>query len=231
MKDIRLNKFIANKTGLSRRYVDSLIEKNLVTVNQANAGLGHKLKPGDVINFSDPKTNKKYSLISEISEPEKPTVLVLNKPVGYVCSRDGQGSPTIYDLLPESFSDLKIAGRLDKDSSGLVLMTNSGDIIDQLTHPKYHKAKIYNITLDKDLEPLHQQMISDKGITLDDGLSRFMIDRGKDLSELTITMYEGRNRQIRRTFEALGYKVIKLHRTSLGNYDLNFQEDYKILED
>ncbi len=231
MKDIRLNKFIANKTGLSRRYVDSLIEKKLVTVNQTDAELGCKLKPGDVIELSDPKTNKKYSLVSEVSEPEKPTVIVLNKPIGYVCSRDGQGSPTIYDLLPQSFSELKIAGRLDKDSSGLVLMTNSGDIIDQLTHPKYHKAKIYNVTLDKNLEPLHQQMISDKGITLDDGLSKFIIDRGKNPGELNITMYEGRNRQIRRTFEALGYKVTKLHRTSLGNYDLNFQDDYKILED
>lgn len=231
MKDIRLNKFIANKTGLSRRYVDTLIEKSLVSINQKTAELGQKLKTGDVIEFSDPKTNERYSLISEISNSEKPIVIVLNKPVGYVCSRDGQGSPTIYDLLPESFSDLKLAGRLDKDSSGLVLMTNSGDIIDKLTHPKYHKAKVYNVTLDKNLEPLHQQMISDKGITLDDGLSKFMIDRGENLNELTITMYEGRNRQIRRTFEALGYKVTKLHRTNLGNYDLNFREDYKILED
>lgn len=173
-------------------------------------------------------TKKHYSLTVELAKSEKSTVIILNKPVGYVCSRDGQGSPTIYDLLPKSFGDLKIAGRLDKDSSGLVLMTNSGDIIDQLTHPKYHKAKIYEVVLDKDLEPMHQQIISDHGVTLEDGVSKFMVSREDGPNKLKITMYEGRNRQIRRTFETLGYKVIRLHRTSLGNYDLNFQEDYKI---
>ena len=170
--------------------------------------------------------------------------LAFNKPVGYVCSRRAQGSaPTLYDLLPKKYHHLKTVGRLDKDSSGLILLTNDGDFAFQMTHPKFRKNKVYEVELNKPLEPLHQQMISDYGVMLDDGPSKFTIVKGfanvsfsdhkdlaraarsvseKDASQIhyTVILSEGRNRQIRRTFAALGYNVTKLHRTAFGKYEI-----------
>ena len=146
--------------------------------------------------------------------------LAFNKPVGYVCSRRAQGSaPTLYELLPEKYHHLKTVGRLDKDSSGLILLTNDGDFAFQMTHPKFRKNKIYEVELNKPLEPLHQQMISDFGVILEDGPSKFTVIHDND--KYTVILSEGRNRQIRRTFAALGYNVKKLHRTQFGKYELN----------
>ncbi len=117
---------------------------------------------------------------------------------------------------------MKPVGRLDKNSTGLLLVTNDGDLANQLTHPSYGKTKIYEVRLDKPLEPLHQQMITDHGIQLEDGPSKLSLHKLDDSSfNWQITMSEGRNRQIRRTFEALGYEVKKLHRTAFGNYRLD----------
>jgi 23S rRNA pseudouridine2605 synthase len=140
-----------------------------------------------------------------------------------VCSRRSQGdNKTIYELLPAEYHKLKTVGRLDKDSSGLILLTNDGDFALRMTHPRYSKIKVYNVRLSRDLEPLHQQMISDFGVTLEDGQSQLSLSRMYDESrkEWVVTMSEGRNRQIRRTFEALGYSVKKLHRIQFGNYSL-----------
>ena len=149
------------------------------------------------------------------------TTIMLNKPVGYVCSRNGQGSQTIYDLLPKQYHHLNPVGRLDKNSSGLLLLTNDGDLANQLTHPRYAKTKRYEVRLDKPLQPLHQQMIADYGVMLEDGKSRFAVSR-LDTAPVTyeVLMTEGRNRQIRRTFHALDYTVTHLHRTHFGPYSL-----------
>ena len=145
--------------------------------------------------------------------------LAFHKPVGYVCSRRAQGAaPTLYELLPPKYRKLKTVGRLDKDSSGLILLTNDGDFAYQMTHPKFRKTKIYEVELDKPLQPLHQQMISDYGVMLDDGPSKFTVIR--DDKQYIVTLAEGRNRQIRRTFAALGYKVTRLHRIKFGKYEL-----------
>lgn len=149
------------------------------------------------------------------------TTIMLNKPVGFVCSRNGQGSQTIYDLLPKQYHHLNPVGRLDKNSSGLLLLTNDGDLANQLTHPRYAKTKRYEVHLDRPLQPLHQQMIADYGVMLEDGKSRFAVSRldtAPDTYE--VVMSEGRNRQIRRTFDALGYAVTNLHRTHFGPYVL-----------
>ncbi len=148
----------------------------------------------------------------------------MNKPVGYVCSRKQQGNvPTIYSLLPKKYQGLKTVGRLDKNSSGLILFTNDGDFAYQMTHPKFVKYKTYHVELNRDLEPLHQQMISDFGIKLPDGVSKLSLSKLDENSrkKFQVEMSEGRNRQIRRTFEALGYEVKKLHRISFGKYNLN----------
>ncbi|MBQ2637592.1 rRNA pseudouridine synthase, partial [Candidatus Saccharibacteria bacterium] len=145
--------------------------------------------------------------------------LAFNKPIGYVCSRRAQGSaPTLYELLPKKYHHLKTVGRLDKDFSGLILLTNDGDFAFQMTHPKFRKNKVYEVELDQPLEPLHQQMITDYGVVLDDGPSRFKVI--KDDNHYIVILSEGRNRQIRRTFATLGYTVTKLHRTGFGKYEL-----------
>jgi len=152
--------------------------------------------------------------------------VVLHKPAGYVCSRRRQGDvPTIYELLPEDMRPLKAVGRLDKDSSGLLLLTNDGDFAFSYTHPKFAKTKVYDVMLAKPLEPLHQQMICDYGIDIGDGVSRLGLQKEDDERiRWTVTMTEGRNRQIRRTFAALGYEVVALHRTQFGPFALGALE-------
>jgi 23S rRNA pseudouridine2605 synthase len=213
---MRLNKYIAQSTGLSRRAADDAILRNRVRVNGREPSAGQQVGDGDTVTLDN----------SAITPPVNTTTIMLNKPVGYVCSRDGQGSRTIYELIPESLHALKPIGRLDKESSGLLLMTTDGALAQQLTHPKYHKDKTYQILLDKPLAPLHRQMISDHGISLEDGISQLQLDRlhDGDDTQWQVTMHEGRNRQIRRTFEAIGYHVRKLHRTGFGSYTLGSLE-------
>jgi 23S rRNA pseudouridine2605 synthase len=116
---------------------------------------------------------------------------------------------------------LKPVGRLDKDSSGILLLTNDGDFAHTMTHPSFAKTKHYRVTLDKPLEPLHQQMISDYGVEIGDGASKLSLERQDDTRlEWIVVMNEGRNRQIRRTFAALGYDVTELHRFIFGPYEL-----------
>jgi 23S rRNA pseudouridine2605 synthase len=154
--------------------------------------------------------------------------LAFNKPVGYVCSRRAQGDvPTLYALLPKEYQKLKTVGRLDKDSSGLILLTNDGDFAFRMTHPKFRKTKVYEVELARPLEPLHQQMISDFGVEIGDGISKFKIIKNEPPASYIVILHEGRNRQIRRTFAALGYIVVKLHRTQFGKYELGDLEPGK----
>lgn len=209
---MRLNQYLARNTPLSRRAADKAIEQGEVHVNGVPSLLGATVEPStDVVTF-------RGDIIKPTSQSE--TVL-FNKPVGYVCSRNGQGSNTIYDILPEKYHSLNPAGRLDKDSSGLLVLTSDGDLAQELTHPRYEKIKIYLVTLNKPLEPLHQQMINDHGIQLEDGTSKLQLEKLDDIGKkFRITMREGRNRQIRRTFGALSYNITKLHRIQFGEYVL-----------
>ncbi len=254
---VRLNKFLAERLGVSRREADELISSNQITVDGRQAILGDRIDKSSKVCYN----NKIIPFDTEY------LYLAFHKPVGYVCSRRSQKTaPTIYEILPKKYHKLKTVGRLDKDSSGLILLTNDGDFAYQMTHPKFRKNKIYEVELDKPLEPLHQQMISDYGVMLDDGPSQFKVLRnelaspllrgfrsaaarelapaargarplGRELpkanrptgrdpketvvpAQYTVVLTEGRNRQIRRTFAALGYKVTKLHRTHFGKYEL-----------
>lgn len=211
---IRLNKYIAQQLSIGRRAVDGLIEDGQVTVNGQPAQLGARVTPDDTIVVAG-KT---------VVWPQSDNFLYLlmNKPEGYVCSRRQQGdTPTIYSLLPPEYQHLKTVGRLDKNSSGLILLTNNGDLAHRLTHPSFVKVKTYEVTLDTPLQPLHHQMIVDHGIQLPDGPSKFQLDRlADDSTQWLVTMHEGRNRQIRRTFDALGYSVTRLHRVSFGPFTI-----------
>jgi 23S rRNA pseudouridine2605 synthase len=210
----RLNKYLALALGVSRREADAMIEKGRVKIDGHTAILGAQHHDGVIVTVDNKPLTRNLSRF---------IYLAFNKPVGYVCSRRAQGdSPTIYELLPEKYHHLKPVGRLDRNSSGLLLLTNDGDFAFQMTHPKFHKTKIYYVKLDHDLEPLHQQMIGDFGVQLEDGRSQLSLMRlGDDnRTQWQVTMSEGRNRQIRRTFAALGYTVIRLHRVQFGNYSL-----------
>ena len=209
---MRLNKFIALSLGVSRRKADKLIEQGKILVNGDRAVLGRQISQSDTALYNSRELH---------IQPKK--LILLYKPVGYLCSRASQGgAPTIYELLPTSLHHLKPVGRLDKDSSGLILLTNDGDFAHQMTHPSFYKIKRYLVTLDQPLQPLHRQMINDFGVQLPDGPSRLTLERQHDGDDRRwiVQMSEGRNRQIRRTFAALGYTVKKLHRTDFGNYSL-----------
>ncbi|MCL2280587.1 pseudouridine synthase [Candidatus Saccharibacteria bacterium] len=240
---MRLNKFIASATGKSRREADVLIAAGRVKVDGKVARLGQVLfneaglapnrqtvddeakRGGDGLVKQMPGRTIITLDNRELKLPTEHTFVMLHKPVGYVSSRRAQAkdSKTLYELLPPELQKLKTVGRLDRDSSGLILLTDDGDFAFSMTHPKFAKTKIYEVELDRPLKPLHQQMISDFGINLADGKSQLALERmgsGADSLKWRVTMHEGRNRQIRRTFTALGYVVIKLHRTDFGNYHL-----------
>ncbi|MBA2279035.1 rRNA pseudouridine synthase [Candidatus Saccharibacteria bacterium] len=209
---MRINQFIAKSTTLSRRAADKAIEEGRVLFNGVHPGPGQTVTPTDTVTLDG----------QAITPDVNNMTIVLNKPASYVCSRQGQGSKTVYDLLPQDLHHLKSVGRLDKDSSGLLLMTTDGQLANELTHPRYQKTKVYEVRLNHLLEPIHQQMISDHGIDLFDGSSKLQLqslDQGRTCWQ--VTMQEGRNRQIRRTFTALGYAVTGLHRTGFGPYHLN----------
>lgn len=212
MEEQRLNKYLATNFGVSRREADLLIQQGKVSINGEKAKIGQRVKPGDKVTISGQDVEK-----------QKLIYIALNKPTGYVCSRKRQGeTPTMYELLPPELQKLKSVGRLDKDSSGLILFTNDGDFAFQMTHPKFAKLKRYIATLDRELAPLHQQMIADFGVDLPDGRSKMGLERLDDTRlKWDVTLTEGRNRQIRRTFEALGYKVVALHRYKFDNYELS----------
>lgn len=209
---MRLNKFLASATGLSRRSADRAIQNGRVSVNGNIATIGQMIDADkDTVQYNG----------SSVKLPIKTTVLLLNKPCGVVCSRNGQGNKTIYNLIPRQYHDLKPIGRLDKNSSGLILLTDNGDLAYTLSHPKFSKTKIYEATLDKKLSTKDKIKISSIGVLLEDGPSILGLKQlSGDCIDWQISISEGRNRQIRRTFEKLGYKVQKLHRISFGNYQL-----------
>lgn len=219
---VRLNKFLAERLGLSRRQADDAIAAGKVLVNDSPAILGARIDKNDKVCYNGVIIPFDVGYL----------YVGLNKPAGYVCSRKAQGEfPTIYELLPAKYHDLKTVGRLDKDSSGLILLTNDGDFAFKMTHPSFTKTKIYEVELDHALKPLHQQEISDFGIEIGDGVSKLGLTRLDDSRRRwRVEMSEGRNRQIRRTFGALGYAVTRLHRTAFGPYQLSGLEPGEFAE-
>jgi pseudouridine synthase len=210
-ESLRLNKFIAQHLNIGRRAADELITAGKVRVNGKMPVLGAQVQPGDEVIADG-------SRVVFTTEPRFLYVLI-NKPVDYVCSRRQQGdTPTIYSMVPTRYHHLKPVGRLDKNSSGLLLLTNDGDLAHRMTHPSFVKIKKYEVVLDQPLAPLHRQMISDHGLQLPDGPSKLHLERLADGDDhrWLVTMHEGRNRQIRRTFAALGYEVTRLHRIQFG---------------
>ena len=203
--EMRLNRFIAQSGICSRREADNFIQAGVVTVNgKVVTELGTKVLPTDEVRFND-----------EPVHGEKKVYLVLNKPKGYVTSLDDpHAGKTVMELVKGACTErIYPVGRLDKNSLGLLLFTNDGDLTKQLTHPSYQKKKIYQVTLDKPLTRADMDRIAE-GITLEDG--EIFADEisyvKENKQEIGIEIHSGRNRIVRRIFEFLGYTVTKLDR-------------------
>jgi len=210
-----LSAIVAKRSHLSRRKAGDAIKAGRVELNDNIAQIGDRFSKGDSLKLDG------AALI-----PQDFVYIMLNKPVDYECSRTPQGGNTsVYELLSPEHQNLHHVGRLDTDSSGLLLFTNDGQLSYELTHPKFEKEKTYQIELDKPLS-IQDAKIINKGIELKDGISHMHIKgSGKNWS---VSMSEGKNRQIRRTFSRLDYEVAKLHRTTFGKYNLENLRSGKI---
>lgn len=211
---IILQKAIAESGYSSRRKAEELIRKGEVSVNGRLAFIGEQ---------ADPETDKITVRGRLISKPEKKVYIILNKPLGYTCTnRRFANEKNIFDLV-DSPVRLFAVGRLDKDSRGLVLLTNDGDLTQKISHPKFEHEKEYEVKI-RDEVTNSELVIKNllKGIDIGGGDGAVKAVRAKYLQNglFRITLNEGKKRQIRRMFEALGTKVIDLKRISLSGLDL-----------
>lgn len=203
---IRLNKYLANAGVCSRREADSYITAGVVKVNGTVTNeLGTKVKRGDLVTFHDQPVRL-----------ESKVYVLLNKPKNCVTtSDDPENRKTVMDLVKGACPErIYPVGRLDRNTTGVLLLTNDGDLASKLTHPKFMKKKIYQVTLDKDVAIEDMQAIAD-GIELDDGeihADSIAYQSEDVLNVVGIEIHSGRNRLVRRIFEKLGYHVIKLDR-------------------
>lgn len=203
---IRLNKFLANAGVCSRRDADKYIEAGVVTVNGVVVSeLGARVMRSDVVQFH-----------GENVKIEKKVYVLLNKPKGYVTtSEDPQNRKTVMDLVQGACSErIYPVGRLDRNTTGVLLLTNDGELASKLTHPKFLKKKIYHVHLDQNVSAADLRQIAE-GITLEDGEIRadaIEYASPTDKKQVGIEIHSGKNRIVRRIFESLGYKVVKLDR-------------------
>ena len=207
---LRLNKFLANAGVCSRREADEFIQAGLVTVNgQVVTELGTKILRTDEVKFHD-----------AVVSLEKKVYVLLNKPKDYVTtSDDPQQRKTVMDLVKDVCPErIYPVGRLDRNTTGVLLLTNDGDLASKLTHPKFLKKKVYHVHLDKNLTAHDMQQISE-GITLEDGeikADAVAYADDHDKSQVGIEIHSGKNRIVRRIFESLGYRVTKLDRVQFA---------------
>ena len=205
-KPIRLNKFLANAGICSRREADEYIQAGVISVNgEIVTEMGTKVLLTDKIMFHDQPVHS-----------ERKVYLLLNKPKDCVTtSEDTHDRTTVLDLVKNACSErIYPVGRLDRNTTGVLLLTNDGDLASKLTHPKYDKKKIYHATLDKPLEKADFEAVL-AGIPLDDGViaaDALEFVKEGDLKQVGIEIHSGQNRVVRRIFEKLGYKVIRLDR-------------------
>jgi 23S rRNA pseudouridine2605 synthase len=203
---IRLNRYIANAGVCSRREADTYITAGMVTVNgEIVAELGAKVKPSDEVRFDGRRLN-----------PEKKVYLLLNKPKDYVTTTDDpHANKIVMDLVKDACSErIYPVGRLDRNTTGVLLFTNDGDLSKRLTHPSHKMKKIYQVSLDRHVSKSHMEEITE-GIELEDGLiaaDAVSFINNEDKSEIGIEIHSGKNRIVRRIFEHFGYKVKKLDR-------------------
>lgn len=204
---IRLNKYIANSGICSRREADKLIENGEITVNdKIISTLGTKVSQNDIVK------HKGKAIICQ-----NKVYVLLNKPKGYISTvSDEKDRKTVIDIVKDATSErIYPVGRLDRNTSGLLLLTNDGDLTKHLTHPSSKVSKIYAVELDSNLKAHHFDMISSNEIVLEDGpidIDEIAYIEKNIFNKLGIKLHSGKNRILRRIFEHLGYKVVKLDR-------------------
>lgn len=209
-KEIRLNKFLANAGICSRREADDFIQAGVITVNgEVVASLGAKVKPTDEVKFHDQPVRR-----------ERKVYILLNKPKNCVTTTDDpQERKTVIDIVKNACSErIYPVGRLDRNTTGVLLLTNDGDLAARLTHPRFGKKKVYAAVLDKDLEEEDFKAIM-QGIMLDDELivpDALEFTSAEDRRHLGLEIHSGQNRVVRRIFEKAGYKVMQLDRVSFA---------------
>ncbi len=215
---MRINQYLAQVLGISRRAADKEIAAGNVHIGERKAVLGDQVTKDDKVSLKGkPVVNSKLA----------PTTIALNKPVGYVTSRkrDESDAPTVMDLLPPELQHLKPVGRLDKESDGLLLMTDDGDLLYRSTHPKFENEKEYLVQFET---PLSELEIAGwkKGMKLIDGIAK--ADKIERLGrKFRITLHQGKNRQIRRMAGKTGNKVLTLTRMRMGDIALGDLEEGK----
>jgi len=204
--EVRLNRFLAHAGICSRREADELIKAGLITVNgEVIKEMGTRVRPADVVKYN-----------GETIRSERKVYILLNKPKDFVTSLDDEKQrKTVMDLIRNACPErIYPVGRLDRNTTGVMLLTNDGELSAKLTHPRYNKKKVYHVFLDKNLKQQDLQAIA-KGITLEDGPiapdAISYVDKARR-SEIGIEIHSGRNRIVKRIFEYFGYHVIKLDR-------------------
>jgi 23S rRNA pseudouridine2605 synthase len=203
---IRLNKYLASTGVCSRREADEFITAGLVSVNgKLVTELGMKISPGDVVKYN-----------GETLREERKVYIVLNKPKDYVTTvEDPHAKKTVLDLVKGACKErIYPVGRLDRNTTGVLLLTNDGELTKRLTHPKFEKLKIYHVFLNKNIRPADMEKIS-TGVNLEDGLIKadnVSYADPVDKTQVGIEIHSGRNHIVRRIFEHLGYEVVKLDR-------------------
>lgn len=212
---MRINKFLADNGVASRRHADEMISAGRITVNGKIATLGVNIEEGDVVAID--------GIPLETAE-KREEYYIMNKPKGVVCTvSDDRGRKTVMDLLPETVGRVFPVGRLDYATEGLLILTNDGDLAFRLTHPKNEIPKTYLVRIEgtlteKDLNPIRS------GVELDGVLTKkckaHIVETNKAYTKVHVTITEGKNRQVRRMFEAIGKNVAFLKRVSIGQLKL-----------
>jgi len=228
---IRLNRYIANAGICSRREADKLILAGAIRVNgKIITELGTKIAPGDKVQYGEQKLSR-----------EKHRYLLLNKPKGYITTTDDpEDRKTVMNLVKNACPErIYPVGRLDRNTTGLLLFTNDGEMAKKLSHPRYGIKKIYHVVLDRKLTAADREAII-RGIELEDGFVKVdaleYIGDGQDKKEAGIELHSGKNRIVRRIFERLEYKIVKLDRVfyagltkkNLPRGKWRFLEEYEI---
>ena len=214
MEELRLQKYLANCGIASRRKCEEYIIQGKVQVNgKTITELGTKVDPEkDVIKFEG----------REVRENKKLVYILLNKPIGYVTTVDDQfNRDTVLDLIKVKERIVPV-GRLDMYTSGALILTNDGDFVYKVTHPKHEIDKTYTVTLkgivqNSEVEQLRNGVQIEDYVTKPAKVKILKTDHEKDISRLEITIHEGKNRQVRKMCEAVGRKVLALHRSKIGN--------------
>ena len=215
MSATRLNKYIASSGLCSRRKADELIESGVVLVNGKRVTeLGFSVQPKD-----------KVFVNGKLIHPVRHEYYRFYKPAGYITtSEDEKGRKTIYDLIPENLHHLKPVGRLDRESTGLIILTNDGDLINELTHPSVKVPKLYRVSINgkitqNDIDKMY------KGIEIEPGKKAYaevdVLDIDNNHTVMEVMLYQGLNRQIRKMFEHLGFEVLTLKRIQHATLNLD----------